>query len=97
MKVLYKGVGTPPERMELPDTLRALQSAVGGRIEAHSFATNAAAVCNAEGAINGMPYNCTFLGQDWYGPVLIVGKRGEEFCDLPAGSFVFLEAMLRRE
>ncbi len=97
MKVIYKGVGALPERVELPDTARALQASVGGHIETHKIATNAAVVCNAQGAINGMPYNCTFLGQDWYGPVLIVGSRGEEFCSLPDGSFIFLEAMLRRE
>ena len=31
-----------------------------------------------------MPYNCRFLGVDFVGTVLIVGTKGEEFCDVPA-------------
>lgn len=97
MRVLYKGVGEPPNRVELPNSLRALQASVGGRIEAHKFSASAAVVCNAEGAINGMPYNCHFLGVDWYGPVLIVGVNEEEFCDIPESSFIFLESMVGRK
>lgn len=97
MRILYKGVGEAPNRVELPNSLRALQSAVGGRIEAVKFSTTAAIICNAEGRVNGLPYNCSFQGADWYGPVLIVGVKGEEFCSIPEGSFIFLEAMVGRE
>lgn len=97
MRILYKGVGEAPNRVEIPNSLRALQASVGGRIETHTFSTSAAVICNAEGTVNGMPYNCTFLGQDWYGPVMIVGVKDEEFCSLPEQSFFFLEKMVGRK
>lgn len=97
MRVLYKGVGEPPNRVELPASIRALRASVGGPVEMHKIASSAAVVCNAEGATRDLPYNCSFLGMDWRGPVLIVGVNGEEFCDIPEGSFIFLESMVGRK
>lgn len=31
-----------------------------------------------------MPYNCRFFGVDFVGPILVVGRNKDEFCDVPA-------------
>lgn len=64
------------------NTLEAFQKAVGGYIETVTFATDACVICNEEGRIMGLPYNCTFCSHDFVGPILIVGVKGEEFCSL---------------
>ena len=82
MKVIYKAPGSAPEIRDIPNTLEELQGTVGGHIEPVTFATNAVVICNEEGRLMGLPYNCKFLGVDFVGPILIVGRSGEEFTDL---------------
>lgn len=82
MHVIYKAPGRSPEPRDIPNTLEELQAAVGGYIEPVSFATDACVICNEEGRLMGLPYNCKFLGVDFVGPILIVGVNGEEFTDL---------------
>ena len=82
MKVIYKVPGCAPEPRDISNTLEELQSAVGGYIETFSFATDAVVICNEDGRLQGLPHNCTFLGVDFVGPILIVGRDGEEFADL---------------
>lgn len=48
-----------------------------------TFATDAAIICNEEGRLMGLPYNCNLLGVSFVGPILIVGVDGEEFAGLP--------------
>ena len=31
-----------------------------------------------------MPYNCRFVGVDFVGTILVVGRNKDEFCDVPA-------------
>ena len=64
------------------NTLEAFQQAVGGFIEALYITTDIVLICNEEGRLRGLPYNTTFLGADFYGPVLIVGAHGDEFRSL---------------
>ena len=82
MKVIYKAPGCKPEIRDIPNTLDELQASVGGHIETHTFAADAAVICNEEGHLKGLPYNCRFLGVDYVGPILVVGTNGEEFADL---------------
>lgn len=82
MRVIYKAPGGKPEIRDIPNTLEELQASVGGYIESCTFATNAAVICNEEGRLRGLPYNCRFLGVDFVGPILIVGIDGDEFADL---------------
>lgn len=83
MHVIYKAPGCAPEPRDIPNTLEELQATVGGCIEAVTFATDAAVICNEEGRMLGMPHNVCFWGHDFVGPILIVGVDGEEFSDLP--------------
>lgn len=82
MKVIYKAPGCAPEPRDIPNTLEELQAAVGGYIETVTFATDAVVICNEEGRPMGLPHNCEFLGVDFVGPILIVGRAGDDFADL---------------
>ena len=82
MRVIYKAPGCVPEPRDIPHTLEELQAAVGGYIETVTFASDAVAICNEEGRLQGLPHNCTFLGIDFVGPILIVGRSEDELTDL---------------
>ncbi len=84
MKAIRKKPGCAPELIEVENTLKALQTEVGGYIETVTIASDAVVICNEEGRLCGLPYNCRFVGVDVVGTVLIVGTKGEEFCDVPA-------------
>ena len=80
-----------PYSDHIENTLEAMQKFVGGYIETYTFAADAAIICNEEGRLLGMPYNCTVCGMDFVGPILIVGVNGEEFCSLPDIKFKIME------
>lgn len=83
MKAIRKRPGEAPEIIEVENTLKALQVEVGGYIETVTIASDAVIICNEEGHILGLPDNCCFCGVDFVGTVLIVGTKGDEFCDVP--------------
>ena len=91
MKVIGKKPGKDAEVMMIDNDLRALQEYVGGHIETFTFSQGACVICNEEGRLNGMPYNLTFVGQEFYGPVLIAGVKKDDFCDVPAPGFILHE------
>lgn len=84
MKAIRKKPGCAPEIIEVENTLKALQDEVGGHIEVVTVASDTAIICNEEGRILGLPDNGRVCGVDVVGTVLIVGTKGEEFCDVPA-------------
>lgn len=84
MKAIRKKPGCTPEIIEVENTLKALQAEVGGYIETVTIASDAVIICNEEGRILGLPDNGRVCGVDVVGTVLIVGTKGEKFCDVPA-------------
>lgn len=96
MRVIRKDPGQKPELVEIENTLDALQQAVGGYIETVTFSTDAAVVCNEEGRLRGLPYNCDFLGISFVGPILVVGIDGDEMCSLDNGDAALILHMLGR-
>ena len=82
MRVMRKRPGEPFEAVDIRNELKDLQEAVGGHIETYTFAEDACVICNEEGRLRGLPYNCRFLGVDFVGTILIVGVAGEEFTDI---------------
>lgn len=90
MKVIMKKPGEAPVLTDITNELSALQEAVGGLIETFTFAEDACVICNEEGKLMGLPYNCTFLGEVFVGTILIVGVAGEEFADVPEDVSDFL-------
>lgn len=97
MKGLLIEPGAPPKEIALDNTLKSLQSAVGGYLEVtYPFDDPVAIVCNEEGKFNGMqPNRALYLeGQDGtsrkggvydiiYGPFLILGIGTGDFETLP--------------
>lgn len=88
MKAIRKEPGCEPEIIEVDNTLAALQAEVGGYIETVTIASDAVIICNEEGRILGLPDNCRVCGVDFVGTVLIVGTKGDEFCDVPEADFL---------
>ena len=52
------------------------------------IASDAVIICNEEGRILGLPDNCRVCGVDFVGTVLIVGIKGDAFCDVPEADFL---------
>ena len=87
MKAIRKKPGCAPEIIEVENTLEALQQEVGGYIETLSIA-DVVIICNEEGRLCGLPYNCRFVGVDFVGTILVVGRNKDEFCDVPEADFL---------
>ena len=87
MKAIRKKPGCEPELIDIDNTLAALQQEVGGYIETVSIA-DVVIVCNEEGRLCGLPYNCRFVGVDFVGTILVVGRNKDEFCDVPEADFL---------
>ena len=88
MKAIRKKPGCAPEIIEVDNTLKALQAEVGGYIETVTIVRDAVIICNEEGCILGLPYNCRFVGVDFVGTILVVGRNKDEFCDVPEADFL---------
>lgn len=88
MKAIRKKPGCAPEIIEIENTLAALQAEVGGYIETVTIASDAVIICNEEGRILGLPDNCRVCGVDFVETVLIVGIKGDAFCDVPEADFL---------
>ena len=70
----------------ISNTLKNLQNIVGGYIETVTIIAEepkVVIICNEEGRILNMPYNCTINGIDFCGDIIAVGVDGDEFADLP--------------
>ena len=67
----------------VPNTLEALQELVGGYIETVTVATDLVIICNEEGRLMDLPYNCEVCGVPFVGTILFVGVDGEDFTDCP--------------
>jgi len=72
-------------------TLKNLQNIVGGYIEAVTIRPSVVVICNEEGRLKDLDYNCTVSGRDlvgdfkvgFVGEIVVVGADEDEFCDLP--------------
>jgi len=81
--VMVKHPGHPPFMVSCLNELKTLQSLVDGNIEVLPVATKLLIICNEEGKLLGLPYNCTLLGETLVGTIVLVGVDGEEFDDVP--------------
>ena len=88
MKAIRKKPGCAPEIIEVDNTLKALQTEVGGYIETVTIASDAVVICNEEGVLLGLPYNCRFFGVDFVGTIPVVCRNKDEFCDAPGTDFL---------
>ena len=88
MRVVAKRPGEPTKLITIDNDLKALQEYVGGYIETVTVSDKVCVICNEEGIIQGLPYNVTLFGRRFFGPILIVGVRGEDFTDCPVPGFI---------
>ena len=82
MRVIRKDPGERPCLVEIPNTLDALQNAVGGYIETVTLFSNATIICNEEGILRGLQYNCRLCKINFVGTILVVGIKEDKMCSL---------------
>ena len=70
-----------------------LSKSVGGYIETVTLTEELAIVCNEEGRIQSLPYNCTVMNADFCGTILIAGIDGDEFTDAPTTTAKFFSKL----
>lgn len=88
IRVIIKKPGEAAFETMVANELRPLQEWVGGYIETYALSYNPAVlvICNEEGKIMGLPYNCKLAGEHFAGTILLVGVGGDEnteFADCP--------------
>lgn len=89
MQVIKIEVGHEPQMIEMENTLKTFQEAVGGYIETVTIVSDACLICNEEGRLMGLEPN-PVMGISLVGPVLCVGVDGDEFCSLTDENAEFL-------
>lgn len=94
--VCIKRVGEPPVVEPLfENSLKAFQKEVGGYIETVTIAEDLTLVCNEEGRILGLPYNTTICGMPFFGTVVAVGVKGDEFASVKGKDVSFVLRILQ--
>ena len=84
MRILLKGtIATGFREINADNDLRTLQELVNGNIEVVTLTNDCVLICNEEGVINNMRFNCNYMGMDLFGPILLAGVDGEDFTDCP--------------
>lgn len=83
MKVIIKPVGKEPSQILIPNELGILQQLVDGYIETCTIASDLVLICDEEGRLKDKPFNCNVCGHPFVGTLLLVGRNGDEFCDVP--------------
>lgn len=79
IRVYIKAPGKEPELKEIENTLESLQQIVGGYIETVTLADNAVIICNEEGRLRDLPFNCHIFGGDFVGTIIFAGVDEDEF------------------
>ena len=83
IKVIIKDPGKKPRCVHISNTLLNLQKVVGGYIETVTIASDMCIICNEEGRLRNLPYNCDICGVSFVGTIVFVGVSEDEFCDVP--------------
>jgi len=97
IKVIVKRPDSVPYSTHISNSLENLQKTVGGYIETVTLSSDCVVICNEEGMLMELPYNCNICGVDFVGTIVIAGINGDEFSDIPLSfeefkeSFDFLE------
>ena len=83
IKVIVKRPDSVPYSTHISNSLENLQKTVGGYIETVTLASDCVVICNEEGMLKRLPYNCNICGVDFVGTIVIAGINGDEFSDIP--------------
>ena len=85
MRAWLREPGKRGHTIHVPNELEVFQQLVDGYIECVTVDSEALVICDEEGRLKDKPYNCTICGVDFVGTIVIVGRDGPEFDDLPMG------------
>ena len=97
IRVIVKLPGEEARTEEIENTLRAFQTAVGGHIETLTVNTDLVIICDEDGKLKDLPYNCTICGYRFVGPVLVAGVKRSNFADVPIGPKEFTRMFIDPE
>lgn len=89
ISAVIKEPGSAAYPIYIEDTLEAYQAAVGGYIETVAVFRDMIVICDEEGILKGKELNCSVLGAQFYGTILFVCVKGENFADCPIPFFKF--------
>ena len=93
MKVMIKEPGQPAREADIPNTLEALQEAVGGFIETTYITEHLWAVFDEEGRLKNKKPNVFGLA----GTIVFLGKRGSRFVDYPKRDWESINSYLNEK
>lgn len=79
----------------IENSLKNLQRTVDGYIETVTIGTDLVIICNEEGRLKGLPYNCTICDMDFFGDLIFAGIDGDEFADIPLSMKDFKALMVQ--
>ena len=82
IKCIVYECGKEPVVKEIPNTLEALQTAVGGYIEQIRLYDNMVILCDDEGRFKNLPVNRKVGSVTILGTFLLVGTSGSEYTSL---------------
>ena len=83
IRILVKPPGKKPHVEYVRNELRSFQNIVEGCVETVTVADDLVIICNEEGRINGLPYNCSVMGVPFVGTIIFAGVKGDEFASCP--------------
>ena len=83
IKVIIKRPGSVPRSTYISNSLENLQKTVDGYIETVALSSDCVVICNEEGMLRRLPYNCNICGVDFVGTIVFAGINGDEFSDIP--------------
>lgn len=97
MKVLFIETGREPVIREINNTLKDMQSLVGGYIEVVTDKPNVAIVVNEEGKLLDTCIPNRFFRNDIiFGDFFVCGVDGEDFCSIPDEEIDYYMAIFER-
>ena len=67
----------------ISNTLENLQRNVEGYIETYTPFGETVIICNEEGHLLNLPVNCVCGGNLFVGTIIVCGRDGDEFADVP--------------
>lgn len=83
IKVFIKDPGKKLRSVNISNSLKNLQKTVGGNIETFALASDMVIICNEEGKLLGLPYNCNIYNEFFVGTLIFAGVDGDEFGNVP--------------
>lgn len=91
IRVIIKESGKAPREVTIRNDLKTLQTLVDGKIQYYPVRSDFGIICNEEGVLLHLPYNCACYGSGFVGTIIAVGAEGEDFADCPISVEEFLE------